>query len=148
MWQRCLLLQSSSFFSAHHSPLDNKAGMHETLERLLNVFIPVHPWRRYTIPGSTAWKLIPLLGLSAVCVAVTIIMDSLMAAGYSTIEFAFSNANFRTAMIPFLTNPVSSQIFCLSGGFHFLTVHVYFATVTVAVCWAANCDKSRWVGDM
>ena len=122
--------------------------MHATLERLLNVLLPVHPWRRYCVNGKTVWKLVPMLGLTAVCIAVTIILDSLMIAGYSTIEFAFSRAAFQKAMSPFLTSPFSALVFCLSGGFHFLTLHVYFATVTIAVCWAANNDKSRWVGDM
>ncbi len=121
--------------------------MHERLERLLNLFLPMHPWRRYCLNGKTVWKLVPMLGLTAVCIAVTIILDSLMVAGYSTIEFAFSQANFAKAMSPFLTSPYSSLVFCLSGGFHFLTLHVYFATVTIAVCWAANNDKSRWIGD-
>jgi hypothetical protein len=139
-----LFCHTSLFFSQRAAAM---VQVPEKLEKLLNLFLPVHPWRRYCLNGKTMWKLIPMLGLTAVCVAVTIILDSLMVAGYSSIEFAFSNAGFRTAMVPFVSSPVSQMIFCLSGGFHFLTLHIYFATVTIAVCWAANNDKSRWIGD-
>ena len=36
----------------------------------------------------------------------------------------------------------------MNAGLHFLGGAVYFTTSTIAVCWAANHDRTRFVGDM
>ena len=98
---------------------------------------------------SLLYQFWPMLVLSIILVAITIILDSLMVdADYSSIEFAFSAAQFREAMTPFLQDPYSSQIFCVSGGLHFFAGPVYFVTTTIIVCWACNHDRSsRLWGD-
>ena len=68
-----------------------------------------------------------------------------MVGSYSDIEFAFSRDNFIRAMTPFVTDVKSQQIFCVSGGLHYLAGVVYFATMTIVTCWAANHDKT-WDG--
>jgi hypothetical protein len=73
-----------------------------------------------------------------------------MVGSYSDIEFAFSRARFIEAMTPFLSDVKSQQIFCVSGGLHYLAGVVFFTTMTVICAWAANHDKT-WdgkVGDM
>lgn len=90
----------------------------------------------------------PMLILSVILVAITIILDSLMVGGdYSSLEFAFSLDRFRNATVPFLADPKSAQIFCVSGGLHFFAGAVFFVTTTILCAWAANHDRSRIWGD-